>query len=26
MRPRASMRSGFFRNRLLTITGSFRKP
>jgi hypothetical protein len=26
MRPKASMRSGFFRNRLLTITGSFRNP
>src|SRR5262249_62026116 len=24
--PRASIRSGFFRNRLLTISGSFKKP
>ena len=25
-RPKASMRSGFFRNRLLTSTGSLRNP
>ena len=24
--PRASIRSGFFRNRLLTISGSYKKP
>jgi len=26
MRPKASMRSGFFRKRLLTSTGSLRNP
>jgi hypothetical protein len=25
-RPRASIRSGFFRNRLLTSSGAFKKP